>query len=113
MVIELRDLPAGAVDRLAATLGSVIRHEARETDRVTRVGPVRFHVLLPETSAAEADVLAGRIRDAALRKAGGPQPPTVIASTAAPRRGETLAAALARAIGALADGQETAERSTA
>ena len=113
LVVEIRDVAAGAVDRVATALGSVIRHEARETDRVTRVSPIRFHVLLPETGGADVDVLAGRIRDALIRQVGGPRPPMVATSSATPRRGESLPAALDRAVAGLADLELEAERSTA
>jgi len=52
------------IDRYASRIGGAIRQHARETDRVTRVGPDRFHVLLPETIEAEATVLAERVRAA-------------------------------------------------
>ena len=54
LAVRLRMLTAGAVDHYAARIGGAIRHQARETDRVTRFGPDRFHVLLPETLEAEA-----------------------------------------------------------
>jgi hypothetical protein len=38
--------------------------DARETDRVTRAAPDRFHVLLPETEGADAGVMSERVRDA-------------------------------------------------
>lgn len=113
LVVELREVPAGAADRMARTLGSVVRHEARETDRVARVAALRFHVLLPETTAVEAEVLAGRIRDAARRELGGGQAPVVLTSGAAARRGEPLPAALERAVAALIDPDGAGERSTA
>lgn len=42
------------IDRLAGPIGYTLRREARDSDRVARVAPNRFHVLLPETTAAEA-----------------------------------------------------------
>lgn len=113
VVIEVCDVPAAELDRVIAVLGTVIRHEARETDRVARVAPGRFHVLLPETTAAEADVLAHRIRlsaGALLTLRGSPR---LAVSVAAPRRGEALPAVLSRAIAALGDDQEAAARSSA
>lgn len=44
-----------------AALSTAIREQARETDHVTRVGPARFHVLLPETDEREATILAERM----------------------------------------------------
>ena len=43
-----------ATDRLARPIGFTLRREARDTDRIVRVAPNRFHVLLPETSEADA-----------------------------------------------------------
>jgi GGDEF domain-containing protein len=42
------------MDRLAGPIGYTLRREARDTDRIARVAPNRFHVLLPETSEADA-----------------------------------------------------------
>jgi GGDEF domain-containing protein len=44
----------GMTDRLARPIGFTLRREARDTDRIVRVAPNRFHVLLPETSEADA-----------------------------------------------------------
>jgi len=64
LAVRLRVVKAGMADPYAARVGGAIRQQARETDRVTRVGPDRFHVLLPETVEAEATVLAERVRTA-------------------------------------------------
>jgi hypothetical protein len=64
LAVRLRTLRTGAADQYASRVGGAIRQQARETDRVTRVGPDRFHVLLPETLEAEACVLAERVRTA-------------------------------------------------
>jgi GGDEF domain-containing protein len=64
LVVRLHPWIPGSVDRLAARVGALIREHARETDRVTRAAPDRFHVLLPETGEAEAAILGERIRDA-------------------------------------------------
>jgi hypothetical protein len=48
-----------------------IRHEARETDRAVRVSPTRFHLLLPETGARDADRFADRLRDACRNRLNG------------------------------------------
>jgi hypothetical protein len=52
------------VDRLAGPIGYTLRREARDSDRVARVAPNRFHVLLPETSAGEARGYVERARRA-------------------------------------------------
>ena len=62
IVVDLHPSERGLEDRFAARVGSVLRDHARETDRIARVGPTRFHVLLPETSEPEAAVLAERVR---------------------------------------------------
>ena len=103
LVVEVRDVPASGLDRVATVLASVIRQEARETDRVARIGPARFHVLLPETTSTEAEVLSGRIRHAAGIRLPAVQRPTLVTMVGAPRRGEALSEALARAVAALAD----------
>jgi GGDEF domain-containing protein len=52
------------IDRLAAPIGFTLRREARDTDRIARVAPNRFHVLLPETTADDAARYADRARRA-------------------------------------------------
>jgi hypothetical protein len=52
------------IDRLAGPIGYTLRREARDTDRIARVGPNRFHVLLPETSEADALQYIDRARQA-------------------------------------------------
>ena len=52
------------IDRLAAPIGFTLRREARETDRVARVAPNRFHVLLPETESRDAAGYIERTRRA-------------------------------------------------
>ena len=52
------------IDRLARPIGFTLRREARDTDRVARVAPNRFHVLLPETSEADALRYIDRARQA-------------------------------------------------
>jgi GGDEF domain-containing protein len=53
-----------AIDRLARPIGYALRREARDTDRIARVAPNRFHVLLPETSEADALRYIDRARHA-------------------------------------------------
>lgn len=64
LAVRLRMATTSVMDQYAQRIGGVIRQQARETDRVTRFGPDRFHVLLPETLEAEATVLAERVRTA-------------------------------------------------
>lgn len=52
------------IDRLAGPIGFTLRREARDTDRIARVGPNRFHVLLPETTEADAIRYIDRARQA-------------------------------------------------
>jgi GGDEF domain-containing protein len=54
----------GSADRLARPIGFTLRREARDTDRIVRVAPTRFHVLLPETSEADAFRYIDRARHA-------------------------------------------------
>lgn len=83
--------PGQAAERAAPAIGTAIRKAARETDRVARVGPSRFHVLLPETEEAEASAVATRIRAAC-----GAIP--VRLACGSPSRGQSLVDALALAI---------------
>jgi Diguanylate cyclase, GGDEF domain len=80
-----------AAERAVPALAVAIRAAARETDRVARVGPARFHILLPETEEAEAGAVAERIRSAC-----GETPMHV--ASASPARGQTLLDALALAV---------------
>lgn len=52
------------VDRLSGPIGFTLRREARETDRIARVAPNRFHVLMPETAADDAAGYVERARRA-------------------------------------------------
>jgi hypothetical protein len=52
------------IDGLAGPIGFTLRREARDTDRIARVAPNRFHVLLPETSEADALRYIDRARQA-------------------------------------------------
>ena len=55
-------LGAVAGDRIVAATAATIRAEARTTDTVTRLGPHRFGVLLPETDEATAINYIDRVR---------------------------------------------------
>ncbi|HYH92078.1 MAG TPA: diguanylate cyclase [Candidatus Saccharimonadales bacterium] len=99
LIVSLEPAGDGSEDRFAARVGEAIRAHARETDRVARVGPGRFHVLLPETVEAEASALAERVREACAEMVAG-QPAfdlEIRAVAASPARGGTLADALRRA----------------
>jgi hypothetical protein len=105
LVIRLRAPAPGAEDRYAGRVGGIVREHARETDRVTRAGPDRFQLLLPETEGAEGDVLAGRIREACdrqirLRTGHGL---VIRAAAVSPGPGQTLQDALRVAQDAVAD----------
>ena len=96
LAVRLRVPTAGVLDQYAARIGGAIRQQARETDRVTRFGPDRFHVLLPETLEADATVLAERVRKACVALIPGAQASEVeiaVASVSA-AGGGTLAEAL-------------------
>jgi GGDEF domain-containing protein len=56
--------PEPAVERIARTIGDVIRAEARETDRAVRTGRLDFRLLLPETGGRAAHSLAERLERA-------------------------------------------------
>ncbi len=53
--------PSGVSELVARQVTAAIRAEARETDRVVRVGSAGFRLLLPETEARAAQVLADRL----------------------------------------------------
>lgn len=119
----------GSID--VAALSAAIREQARETDHVTRAGPARFHVLLPETDEREATILAERMvragRDAlagdvvgsgaaagpsvpmtgaAVGPPGRDAIPTVRVAVASPAGGGSLAEAIRVAWQRLEDGNE-------
>lgn len=91
LVIAIEGAPGPMAERAAPAVGSAIRRAARETDRVARTGPGRFHVLLPETEEAEATAVAERIRSACGET-------KLHVASASPTRGQTLIDALALAV---------------
>jgi GGDEF domain-containing protein len=92
-----------AVDAIAGSLAQLLRSSMRETDRIARMGPTRFNVLLPETSRAEARRFAERARRAGEVAFSRETLRLVLKiAIAAPGRDETLAEALATAEGELA-----------
>jgi hypothetical protein len=105
LVVRLCLSVPGADHRYAGRVGAIVRELARETDRVTRAALDRFHILLPETEAAEADILAARIRVACaegIRNRPGVALELRVAA-AGPGSGETLRDALLGAQEAVAD----------
>lgn len=102
LVVRIEVARSSSSDRFGARVGAIIREHARETDRVARVAADRFHVLLPETDAKEAEVLADRIRAACLERLTGPvgSVTEVLVVPASPGHGQTLRDALAAALDA-------------
>ena len=102
LVVRIEAARPAAVDRLAGRVGEIIREQVRDTDRVTRAAADRFHVLLPETDDAEADVLAERIRIAChkliTRGAAAGHGLEILAVPASPAHGQTLRDALQAAL---------------
>jgi diguanylate cyclase with GGDEF domain len=96
VVIRLRLTPPERADRLAGRVGEIVRHHARETDRVTRAAADRFHLLLPETEEAEAQTLIERIRTACADQVAGRLGAElrVVGAAASPAQGQTLHDAL-------------------
>jgi GGDEF domain-containing protein len=96
LIVDIGSRQPGRIDRIAEKVGSTVRHQARETDRVARISPSRFHVLLPETHEADADVLAERVRRACAEITVAPAGLGVIVqiASASPMPGETLGDAL-------------------
>lgn len=92
-----------AVDAMATALGQLLRASMRETDRIARMSPTRFNLLLPETSRAEARRFAERARRAGeAGLASGGLRVRLRVTIAAPGRDESLADALAAAEAELA-----------
>lgn len=52
-------------DRLVPPIATTLRRHAREADRIARLGPARFGVILPETDEVQAIHYVERVRDAA------------------------------------------------
>ena len=104
LIVEIEPASRRVLDRVAQLVGATVRKEARETDRVARMGPGRFHVLLPETHEREAMALGDRVQRAcaevaAISAVGGA---TVRTAAAGPSPGQTLADALRTAEARLA-----------
>ena len=52
-----------AADRLITPIANTLLRNSRRADRVARVGPVRFHVLLPKTDEITAINYVDRVRE--------------------------------------------------
>ena len=102
LVVRVEVARPGSLDRIGARVGDIVREHARETDRVTRAAADRFHVLLPETHEAEAEILAYRIRADSLERVTGTGggPLEVVVVPVSPAHGQTLREALLAAIDA-------------
>lgn len=106
VVFELRFLGgpgAGGTAMLVRDFLTVLRRETRVTDRIARLGPTRFVVLLPETTELQASHLIERLRAQTAAWATDDRRVRVRAGWASPRRGETLREATAKAEERLAD----------
>ena len=103
MTVRLRMTTSRTADQYALRIGGAIRQQARETDRVTRAGPDRFHILLPETLETEATVLAERVRKACVALIPGAPGIEIVVAAASTSSGGTLLDAL-RAVHARTEG---------
>ncbi len=103
VAIEFAALPGATADRdfsttdrLARPIGFTLRREARDTDRIVRVALNRFHVLLPETSEADAFHYIDRARYACeMWFAGAELPIRLRIETASAGPDQSLSEALA------------------
>jgi PleD family two-component response regulator len=96
VIVEVDVTANGGLDRHISRVGVAIRTQARETDRVARISPTRFHLLLPETDERDATALADRVTRAC-RDVLPPaaEPPTIVrCAVASPAGGGTIADAL-------------------
>jgi diguanylate cyclase (GGDEF)-like protein len=91
-------------DRVLATIGALLRSEARTVDVLARRGGEEFAVLLPNSDEAGADAFAERVRSALSRTDGAgelPGPVRISAGVVAGTDGEDLPELLERADAAL------------
>lgn len=61
---------SAAVDELTRALASQLQSLTRGSDVLGRIGPMEFVVIAPDTTAEGAQILAGRVRDAAAAFSG-------------------------------------------
>ena len=94
-----------AGDRVLVNIGTLLSQTCRAQDIVARWGGEEFLVLLPDTDAAAAWILAERVRKAVtaqpLAPQGAPITATLSLGVAVVHANEPLASAIARADGAL------------
>ena len=92
-------LGAEAADRITAEIERVLHAESRATDRVVRLGPARFGVLMVETGSVDARRYVERVRDEAGRWfASAGLSPRLAIGWAGPDDGQDLGAAAATAL---------------
>ena len=84
------------LERAARALANLIRTEARETDRSTRTGPASFRMLLTETNARAARLVAARL-ERGFRGVQEGSTARLRIEIAAPTRGESLEDAVSTA----------------
>lgn len=101
VLCELRSAAAPVAPRVEAGLvrrfADLLRRETRPTDRIARLGPARFAILLPETTEVGATQLVERLQARTADWSNGTPGVVVGAGWASPRRGETLREAMAKA----------------
>jgi GGDEF domain-containing protein len=100
--VAVVDLAVARDQRAVRLIAGILRQEARDTDHVTRVGPGRFHVLLPETRERGVRNFIDRVCTAwsvAERQLGTDT--ALCVGGAGTRAGESIPEALERAIGQL------------
>ena len=93
VALDAPRVEAGLVRRFA----DLLRRETRATDRIARLGPARFAILLPETTEVGATQLVERLQARTADWSNGTPGVVVGAGWASPRRGETLREAMAKA----------------
>jgi GGDEF domain-containing protein len=92
----------GWVARLVGPVAHAVRRGLRDTDLVTRASDARFHVLMPETTAKEAQRVADRVvADCSVWLRAMDAPVALRAAVAAASQEVTLEQALARAVAAV------------
>ena len=100
--VAVVDLPNRRDQRLIRHVAGILRQESRDTDHITRVGPGRFHILLPETRERGVRNYVDRVYAAwsAAEREIGTEVVLGIGG-AGTRSGESIPAALERAIAQL------------
>jgi hypothetical protein len=104
----------GWVARLVGPVAHALRRGLRETDLVTRAGDARFNVLMPETTAKEAQRVADRIVADCGVWLKAMDAPVVLRTAVVPASQETtLEQALERAVATVAAGARSGARASA